>query len=185
MTDLADVARASVEAALSSVCVSVFGIVSRSNGDGTVDVTPLVRRRVRRADGTDAFETWPTLPSVPLLFPGGGLAAVAWTPTAGDRVLVVFSDEDPSDAWLTTAVADPRGAGRHDPSHGFAVPLASAANIAAAEFVALASKVDAAVEAIKTAYSTHTHPVPALGTSGVPTVPTITTLPTAGKTRTT
>lgn len=147
--DVVDLLRAARDAAVDAVHVSLIGeVVSYSGGRATV--RPLVRRRVRRVDGSDSWETVPDLPGVPVVFPGGGGTCAAWTPSAGDRVLVVLCDDDPSGTWQTSGVQPATGGARHALSYGFAVPLASLSDVVAAEAVALAAEVDRQLGEIRT-----------------------------------
>ncbi len=116
--------------------------------------------------------TVPQLEDVPVVWPGGAAGHLHVPLTAGDSVLVVFSDEDPS-KWLTSgsvsapavlarhglhAVAIPglRHAGAAFPVTGGHVTLAATSELhlgsdTATAFVALATLVDAQLAALKAA----------------------------------
>ena len=136
----------------------------------------------RRKSGT--VEPKPQLPSLPVLFPGGGGWALEWGLSVGDPVLVVCADED-IHAWLDNmkVPAPPQTGRRHDYSDGMVLPIfgpqsspvGTPSNLkitgptgvvlniegatgivnvgaeAAADFVALAAKVDAELAKVKAA----------------------------------
>jgi hypothetical protein len=196
--DMADLLTATRDAALDACHVAVLGRVTATAG-GAVDVLPLVRRRVRQDDGTDRFDELPTIPSVPLAYPGGNGAAVAWTPAAGDLVLLVVCDDDPTDA-LAGAVVDPAFGERHALGGAIAVPFAAPSDVALAATVALSAKVDSALAEIRSLLAGWV-PVPADGgaalsvlakslwptstTPPTPSVPTLDLVSVAGVTRAT
>jgi hypothetical protein len=63
----------------------------------------------------------PPLPEVPVMWPGGAAGFVHVPLTAGDTVLVVFSENDYSGWWATGSVSAPRVLARHG-LHAVAIP---------------------------------------------------------------
>lgn len=141
-------------------------------------------------DGDVEHEELPIIHNVPVAFPGGGGYSMRFPITPGDHVWLMFS-ESAMATWRTTGqIAEPGDLRRHDLSYACAIylPFATTLEAAAAatdplipptaakmvcpfpfsfgdqaiaDFVALASKVDAAMTLIKA----HVHPT-AMGPSG-------------------
>jgi hypothetical protein len=80
-----------------------------------VDVQPVHKRAYLNEDGDRTPEKQPVIPSVPLVYPGGGGFVVTWPMSVGDEVLLVFSD-DSLDKYLQvggTSDIDPADDRRH------------------------------------------------------------------------
>lgn len=58
-----------------------------------VDVQPVHKRAYLNEDGDRTADKQPVIPSVPLVYPGGGGFVVTWPMAVGDEVLLVFSDD--------------------------------------------------------------------------------------------
>lgn len=94
--------------------------------DGTTqlaDVRPLVRRAVPRVDGGTLLEELPIVRAVPVLWPGGGGFFVHLPLTAGDDVLLVIAEADPSRYQATGEASDPVDHRRHHLAHAYAIPV--------------------------------------------------------------
>lgn len=144
----------------------------------TVDVQPTVNDvRLDPTSGELEPEAWPVLPSVPLAMPKFGGFTVSGKMVAGDGVLLLSFDLDPTGYRATGNQSDPIDTRRHGGGHWVALPFdisdpgaiadpgddlvigqasgvqirINGANISlgsgAADFVALASKTNAAIKA--------------------------------------
>jgi hypothetical protein len=86
------------------------------------DVTPVVKRAQRRADGSVAYEQLPTIRAVRVAFPRWGSWFVHAPLVVGDTVLLVVLDRDPS-RWVSTGqVCEPIDRRLHHISHAVAIP---------------------------------------------------------------
>lgn len=165
-------------------------VVSFDDLGQSVNVQPVIKRAIHSYDGELTHEELPIIHNVPIAFPGGGGYVMRFPVTAGDHVWLMFSEAAMSQ-WRTTGqISEPGDLRRHDLSYACALYLpfgtVAEAAIAAADpllpptaarmdcpspftfgnqltgdFVALAAKVDAAMELIKA----HVHPT-AMGPSG-------------------
>lgn len=70
-----------------------------------VDVQPIHKRAYVGEDGSRVADKQPVIPSVPLVYPGGGGFVLTWPMAVGDEVLLVFSD-DSLDKYLAGAGGD-------------------------------------------------------------------------------
>jgi hypothetical protein len=152
------------------------------------DVQPLVKDALpdEEAPGGVRAVSFPVIPGVPVLFPGGGGFRVTWPLQRGDGVLLVFSEVS-LDVWKhgpPGEVVDPEAYWRHHLADAVALPGlrpftqpwtgASTTELTvgldgglqlrigpssidlgggATDYVAMASKVDAALGALKTTIS--------------------------------
>jgi hypothetical protein len=152
----------------------------------TADILPVVRRPLQAADGFVGHEDVPVLPNVPVLQPRAGGYFVHLPIIAGDTVLVVFTS-DSFQMWRGSgSVVNPGDLRRHSLANAIAIPGVFPAAMALADiptdmavlgggvyrvgaasagFVALAAKVDAALDAIQSWATSHAHSIPT-GTSG-------------------
>lgn len=86
------------------------------------DVTPLVRRVLRRNDGTRVTEAMPTIRAVPIVWPRAGDWFVHMPLSAGDTVLLVCCERDLA-RWRTTGtLSDPVDTRAHHLAHAVAIP---------------------------------------------------------------
>lgn len=86
------------------------------------DVQPLVQRAVPRVDGGTLLESLPVVRSVPVLWPHAGGYFVHLPLAAGDDVLLVVSEVDPSRYLESGQPGAPIDRRRHHLSHAFAIP---------------------------------------------------------------
>lgn len=170
---LAEIVRLALESRLLDLHVALpCRVESYNPATQTVEVLPMVRRPIEDATGDTQHEDLPKIPNVPVLYPSAASFSQVWPLAAGDFVLVVFCSSAIG-AWRQSGdVADPVDLRRHDLSHGVAIPcvwpvaqapsklpanpvaalleVAGAVThvqvgVAAASFVALASKVESLV----------------------------------------
>lgn len=98
-------------------------VVSYDSATQRVDVRPMVRRPVPRADGGVLLEELPIVRSVPVVLPGGGGFHVYIPLAAGDHVLLLCGDLDPARFLDTSEPSDPVDHRRHHLAHAFALPV--------------------------------------------------------------
>lgn len=168
----------------------------------TASVRPVVRRPLQAADGAIGHEDLPVVPNVPVLQPRSGGFFVHLPVAAGDAVLLVFTT-DSFALWRESGdVVNPGDLRRHNLSNAIAIPGLGPASAAlpniptneavlgggvfrvgtsAADFVALSTKVNDALEAIRTWANSHTHGT-AMGPSAT-TAPTLAALASTASTR--
>lgn len=161
---------AGVNVALPASIVSYDAETQRA----VVRVAPCRRRKDPDQGGAVVCYRPPDIPGVPVLFPGGGDISLVWPLAAGDRGLVVVCDRS-IDEWLATGAAqtEPQDERRHDLTDSVFVPglrpfadpvpaagrdatatvlrasLIKLGSASASDFVALSSKVDAQLSALK------------------------------------
>jgi hypothetical protein len=167
------------ESLKASIYHTLPGVVKAYYSDGTADVMPAVHDvRFDVDTGERISEPSPIIPHVRIMYPSGGGFSITWPLAPGDKVTLHAYDLDPTVHQLTGAEADPQDIRRHGGTYWQCVPgdctdgapTATAGQVTitgpmivlgagAADFAALASKVDACMAAIKT----HTHPVTVAG----------------------
>ena len=123
---------------LRSVHTSLPGTIRSYDAD---EQTAQVELAVQLEGPGGAYERCPPLADVPVLHPG------AWA--AGDRCLVVFTEEDASKWWVTGSVEAPAVQQRHG-LHATCIVMVDGTN-GAAQFVALANLVTTALTQLMTA----------------------------------
>lgn len=122
-TEVLDRARESAAADVRVACVARV-VRWSSSKPREVDVQPVMKRAYTNEDGVRTAEKLPVIPSVPLIYPGGGGFVVTWPMQVGDEVLLVFSD-DSLDSYLQVGGAqdiDPQDDRRHHLSDAIAIP---------------------------------------------------------------
>jgi hypothetical protein len=172
------------ESRLLDVWTALPGIVqSYDPRTNTASVQPAVKRRLEDEDGDPVHEQIPVLPSVPVVWPGGGGFELRFPLAKGDSVLLVFS-QWADGAWRETGqVSEPVDVTKHGPSYAKAFAMSRAASypsadpqliapspfvvgdLAAAKLLAVAEKVDQNLNSLKTWLDAHTHPAPGGATS--------------------
>jgi len=181
--DLAEVVDAALDSRLLDVHTAIPGTIkSYDAAKQTADVIVQVRSATPAQDGSTVAETVPVLPNVPVQWPRGGGYALHFPLTAGDHVLLVFSEAAIGHWRETGQVADPGDLERHSFSYAIAIPgiapnagaLTDAptgeavltvgdgvfrVGASGADFVALSAKVDANFQALVDLFSGWT-PVP-------------------------
>lgn len=193
--DLAELLSLAVGQGLSDLFVGLPGRVeSYSASASTADVRPMLRRPVDDPDGSALFEDLPVIPSVRVVWPGGGGFAISFPLAEGDTGVLLCLDY-PIDGWgRNGALASPGDLRAHSLSsavfipglrhNGNALAAASGSNVvigsdtsANARIVITPSRTeiggssDAAalasrVKTLETALVNHIHPTPS-GASSV------------------
>lgn len=121
--DMASVLEALLDAREEELSVACAGRVERYYADAqTVDVTPVVRRTVPRADGSPSREALPTLRSVRLMQLRLGPWFLHMPVAAGDTVLLVCLDRDHARWIVTGAQSDAVDTRTHHIAHAVAIP---------------------------------------------------------------
>lgn len=188
-----EVIRDAINARLGEVWTATVGRVQSYDAvKQTVDVLPVIRRPLQAADGQVGHEDLPVIPNVPVLHMRAGGFFVHLPVEKDDTVLLIFTS-DSFQMWRESgSVVNPGDLRRHSLSNAIAIPgvfpatqpLTDLPNVGmasdeavlgggvyrvgdatAADFVALASKVDSALSAIHSWATEHTHPT-AMGPSG-------------------
>lgn len=197
-TRLDELLNLAVAGGLTAIRVALPGRVeSYDAGQQLAAVQPLLKERRIGEDGAEEAVSLPVLPSVPVIFPGGGGFRVTFPVAKGDTVLLVFTDRS-LDLWLEQGgEVDPIDLRRHHLSDAVAIPIlhpkkgawtgaaADAVTIGqdggtqvtvrdgaielagADEAVAMAESLETLLGQVRTWLSTHTHPT-AVGSSGPP-----------------
>lgn len=93
--ELSEVLEGVRESAAADVRVCCVARVVRwdSSKPRECDVQPVHKRAYLNEDGDRTPEKQPVIPSVPVLYPGGGGFVITWPLQVGDEVLLVFSDD--------------------------------------------------------------------------------------------
>jgi hypothetical protein len=187
---LAEVLRRARSRAVQDVRVGLPGVVvAYDSASQLTDVKPQISDTFEEEDGTVSNIDIPVIVNVPVIFPAGGGMRITFPVRTGDTVWLMFSDRS-LDAWLSaggdTAPADLR---RHHLSDAVAIPGLHPNNAAwsdadtsvitlgsdsgTADWVALASKVNARLDALESAMNSHVHltagtgaPSPAVNPAG-------------------
>ncbi len=180
---LAEVIRQAIESRLLDVHTALPGVVvTYDPATQTANVLPAVRRALPLEDGTE-HEDLPIIPNVPVGWMRGGGYSFQFPLVPGDHVWLVFS-EAATGAWRESgALSNPVDHARHDLSYPIALPACAPDSGAlpaalgallsvptggtlflggqgpAADYVALAGKVEAELNAMRTWCAAHTHAV--------------------------
>lgn len=174
--DLAEVIRRAIEHGIARVHTSIPArVVSYDAARQTATVQITIRSRFRNADGQIVTFLPPPIPNVPVQFPSGGGCSLTWPLVEGDPVLLVFAERsidewraqsgddhepsdprrfDLSDAVALAGVRSPADPLPADAVHASDVVIRGNVRLGSAEaadLVALASKVEAALSALKAA----------------------------------
>jgi hypothetical protein len=188
----AEVIRAALEAKLLELHTSLPARVKSYNSAlQTVDAVPVIKRAIRRRDGSVAHESLPVIHNVPVMWHEGGGFSMQLPLSAGDHVWLIFSEAATAQWRATGQVSEPGDLRRHDLSYAAAIPAGHPVagsllppppghamittpsdfhfgNPLLSQYVALANLVNAALTALQTHADTHVHPT-AMGPSGVAT----------------
>jgi hypothetical protein len=172
---LADVARAAAENAVAELHVAVPARVERVDlAKGIIDAKPLVKDRRYDRDGQPQAISVAVVSNVPLVFPGAGGFRVTFPVAVGDTVLLVFSERS-LDLWLVQGgEVDPLDDRRHHLSDAVAIPglrdfghawkgidtgsITIGKDGSAQHPAGLGDQIASALETLKTAINSHTHP---------------------------
>jgi hypothetical protein len=173
--ELAEVIRTWIAGARADIHTALPAKVTRVDlAKGLVDVKPLIKSGWENDDGDRVVEAVPVICDVPIAFPGAGGMRVTFPVTVDDTGLVLFSEAS-LDAWLDAPAGndvDPLDDRRHHLSDGIFLPglrpasspwtadasvLTIGSDGGAADFVALAAKVNQALSDFRTWANGHTH----------------------------
>lgn len=185
--DLAEVLEGAINARMLDLHTMIPGRVESYDAAKQVaDVAPVVRRPIRTDDDDQEHEELPVISNVPVQWARGGGFSLHFPIAKGDHVMLVFSEAAIAQWRESGQLSDPGDLRRHDLSYPIAVPGISfegapladapAANEGTitvgpggvmrvstaggtADFVALAAKVLAQLNALKSAINGWT-PVP-------------------------
>lgn len=201
---LHDLLKQGVRGAVAQVHTSMPGVVVSYNRDTQLaSVQPAIKAAYAHPDtGERTPYALPVIANVPVAFPQGGGFSMAWDLVAGDEVLLCFCERS-TDEWKTHGGAghETQDARRHDLQDAIALPqlrspsspieadgVAAGAVVlrcddlrlgssAAAEYVALATLVDATFQALSTVFGAWT---PVSGDGGLALKTALTTLIASG-----
>lgn len=188
---LAELLRTAIESRLADVHTSLPGRVKTYNpATQKADIEIVLRRAETGASGATVHETYPVIPNVPIAWPRGGGYSMQFPLSVGDHVWLSFSESCMAQWRVSGDLSIPGDLRRHDLSYPIAIPciapdaetLPSAAGGAlvttpaggalsvseaggAPEPVAIASKVMANLNALKTALTSATY----VNSGGTPT----------------
>lgn len=176
---LAGVVNKAIEAAMRRTNVMRPGRVERVDlTTQLLDVQPLVGEVYEAEDGTITHEHLPLITNVAYACMAGGGLRMTFPVSVGDTVMLVFADRS-IDAWQATGIKSlPEDQRRHHFSDAIAVPcihpntqpwtgveatcITIGSDVGLADYVALASKVEALINALKTVFAAWA-PVPGDG----------------------
>jgi len=193
------------QAILGELHISMPGRVkSYDAAKQTAEIIPCVRGTIPDGDGNTIHEDLPVIPNVPIAWPRGGGFYMHFPLAVGDHVWLVFNTTSFAQWRATGEVSDPGDLRRGTISYPWAYPGAApdaqhftdapAAGQAvlgggvfrvggpSADFVALAAKVDANFNAIKSMFSGWT-PVPNDGGAALKTASASLSLPATAATK--
>lgn len=118
-----DLLQLAIDARLADLCVALPGRVESYDASAqTADVKPMVRRLVPTPDEDSIAEELPTIFAVPVCHPGGNGWGLHIPLAAGDTVLLVFQQWDPTEWQRTGEISDPPDQRRHSLAHAVAIP---------------------------------------------------------------
>lgn len=118
-----DVIREGIRVALEDVHTCMPGVVATFNpATQTANVAPVLKRPIKKADGTLTHETIPILHNIPIIFPRGGGTAIQWPLLPGDGLVLFFSEAATAQWRSTGQLSEPGDLRRHDLSYAFAIP---------------------------------------------------------------
>lgn len=152
------------DARLAEVHTSEVGIVEKYDSTNhTVDVRIAAKPPVKAWDDSVVYEDPPVLPAVPVCCFGTEREYNKVTLQAGDSVWLVYAETSPAEFLETGSVSEPGDTARHSRSGAMAIPFVRPGKLPAspkvqlggdvlAQFVALATLVDANFSAIKAAW---------------------------------
>ncbi len=192
---IAELFREALESRLFDLHTALPGRVrSYDKAKQVAEIEPVVKRALPRVDDSVVLETIPPIPNVPVAWPRGGGFYLAFPLEAGDEGMLVFSEAAMGAFRETRQVSEPGDRRRHSLSYGCFIPfqishgevsdshangesvlvvpigkhLRVSTKDASADYVAIASKVDALFQAIADALGSATPAPPAGADAGEP-----------------
>jgi hypothetical protein len=146
----AEVFRRAQDAALREDLKVEVGYVVQFYDPNEADVQLSAKRPVPTTDGAIAFEEAPLLPRVPVLALGTSRSFAQISLQAGDRVLVLFTGQSPSEWFEGQKAYEPASLARHSLSNAFAVPVVLPGDATGGHRLALLSDVQAILDKFAT-----------------------------------
>lgn len=123
LDDEQEALRMAMDGRLSSVWVSIPGIVSKVDlSKMTLEVQPAIQGVVEDQHGNFSNVNLPVLVDVPIVFPSAGGFTLTFPIKAGDEVLVIFASRCIDSWWQSGGIGIPMEQRMHDLSDGFAIP---------------------------------------------------------------
>lgn len=101
--------------------VAFPAIVNKVNADGTVDIQPAIRDRVKNLNNQFEYIQLPVIPNVPVCFPSGGGYSISMPVAIGDECLAVICDSSFDYWWLYGGIQNPVEIRRHDLTDAIAI----------------------------------------------------------------
>jgi hypothetical protein len=122
LDDEQEALRMAMDGRLSSVWVSIPGIVSKVYFDKmTLEVQPAIQGSVEDQYGNVTNVNLPVLVDVPIIFPSAGGFTLTLPIKIGDEVLVIFASRCIDSWWQSGGIGVPMEQRMHDLSDGFAI----------------------------------------------------------------
>jgi hypothetical protein len=122
LDDEQEALRMAMDGRLSSVWVSIPGIVSKVDFDKmTLEVQPAIQGTVEDQYGNFTNVNLPILVDVPIIFPSAGGFTLTLPIKIGDEVLVIFASRCIDSWWQSGGIGIPMEQRMHDLSDGFAI----------------------------------------------------------------
>lgn len=172
----ADVIKGAIEARLLEVHTAIPGVIDTFDAaTGLADVKPQIYAPSRTEAGEVEYSALPIIAGVPVVFPGAGGFRLTFPVQKGDPVLLIFTEAS-LDKWVQAGGdADPGDQRRFHLSDAIALPglrpksqawkdvdgaaMTLGSDAGPADFVALATKVDQALQQLAQVFTTWA-PVP-------------------------
>jgi hypothetical protein len=173
VTELDELLRRALEDRLTDLHTSGPGRIEAVYPDGTADVKPMIRRPVPSADGGFQYEEIPIIPKALVARLGTARSSIKFDVQPGDFVWLVFSELSTAEFFETQAEAEPELVSRHGLTGAFAIPICLSRAAEPVDLIALAAKVETALQSIEQWAGTHTHMVTSLGAPTAVAVPVL------------
>jgi hypothetical protein len=163
VTELDELLRRALEDRLLDLHTAGPGKIVAVYPDGTADVKPMIRRPVPATDGGFEYEEIPIVPRALVCRLGTVRSSIKFDVQSGDFVWLSFPEASVSEFFETQAESDPELVQRHGLSGALAFPICLSRVADPVDLVALAAKVETALQGIETWAASHTHMVASLG----------------------
>lgn len=103
-------------------CAIPAKIISVDYNEVTCSCQPLIREKVKNANGEIVSVDLPVLLDVPIVYPGSSNYCITFPLSVGDEGLVIFADMCIDSWWQSGDIQDQFESRRHDLSDGFFIP---------------------------------------------------------------
>lgn len=188
---MAEVILAAIESRLMEVHTGIPAKVTRYDAaKQLIDAAPLIKTRFFNENGESIVEALPVVTNVPVIFPGSGNFGMTFPVAVGETVWLAFSEAS-LDKWKSQGgTVDPLDPRKHaladavamvglrpfsSPFGGDSQYIMIGSKNGVADFVAVATKVQNELNALRTAFLNHGHnvttagsPAAQVGTTGTP-----------------